>query len=74
MFLDQQRTVPVITAVRTAPPPIAAPAPEAAVAVVSDYDTFVRELDQARGGPGAPELRFLDQATPHVHEASMRLH
>ncbi len=76
MILDQQRALAPAASVtaRSSAPVAAAPAPDAPRPLVSDYDTFVRELDQARGGPGSPELRMFDELTPHVHEISMPLH
>jgi hypothetical protein len=84
IVVDQQRTLrfaPAATAARTAAPvqpaaPAPGPAPTDVVArpVENDYETFVVELEQLRGGPRAPELRLLDAMTPHVHPTALQVH
>ncbi len=82
IFVDQQRNWAYAPAIALRTSPLAAPTaiPAAPVAenipqpVAADYDAFVFELDQLRGGPRSPELRLLDAMTPHVHPTALQVH
>jgi hypothetical protein len=81
IVVDQQRHWQYeASLVRPAPVPApivptnAAPLADTANPVVADFETFVFELDQLRGGPRSPELRLLDAMTPHVHPTALQVH
>ena len=66
MFYDGRNAPSTVAVVRSAQPPVQAPA--GLVPVALDTDAFLSELERALNGPQTPELKSLDVLTPHVRE------